>query len=217
MKKIVAISVLALSTLSLVSAYEMDMDIDMSGLNNLWENITNDVMWNMDKMMEDFWAWEDNFNIMMKDFQTKLESDLTEMTQRINSMMDGIMSDLDVQMVKLEADLNTMANELPEKIVWNLDTRLDTFFSKLDAKLDDDKYMESLNKLTDKIEELDNAWRFKTKILQEAVGYLWAKTEVQKNKIVQGQAKKLKEKNAEEVSKEDLKNIKNLFDWLESK
>jgi len=212
MKKIIATSVLLVSSLSFVNA----MDLDMSWFDSLWDDITTQVMWDVDGMMDDFWTWQENFESMMGDFQTNLENDLAEMTTRINSMMDWIMSDLDEQMTKLESDLDTMANELPEKVTSNLDTRLDWFFTKLETSLSSEDYMSTLNKLTDKIEELDQAWKFKTELLQNAVGYLDIKAEIEKNEIVQSGASAIKNNDKEDLTEEELESIKEMFDSLEA-
>ena len=213
MKKVLATSLLLISSMSYTSA----VDLDLSWLDSLWTDITNQVMWDVNVMMDDFWTWQENFDTMMEDFQTNLENDLNEMTNRINSMMDWIMSDLDKQMTKLESDLEWIANELPEKVVWNLDVRLDNFFEKLETNYtDSEEYMSTLNKLTDKIEKLDNAWKFKTKTLQDAVDYLWTKTEIEKNEIVKTQAEWIKSKDTEDLTEEELESVKELFDSLEA-
>lgn len=192
------------------------MNIDMTQYETMGDDIMEQVDADMEQMMKDFDTWQDNFDNMMMNFEAQLQADLEAMAQRIDDMMDGIMADLDAQMDALEADLNAMAEELPETVVGNLDMRLDSFFEKLDMKLDDEAYMDSLNRLTDKIDELEAAGRFKTPLLQNAVGYLDIKTEMEKNDTVKSQAQGMKDQDADDVEKDDLEALKELFESLES-
>lgn len=210
MKKVLVTSLLLLSFLSYANA----LKIDTTSFDTLWDDITKEVMADVNVMMQDFWTWQENFEWMMDDFQLNLENDLAKMTKRINSMMDWIMLDLDNQMLELEADLNKLWNELPTKITWNLDNRLSVFFDKLELWFDSEEYMSTLNKLTDKIEKLDSEWRFKSKLLQDAVEYIWTKTNIEKNEIVKNLTEWIKNQDIKKLSEDELETLKELFDWL---
>lgn len=209
----------------------------LSWLDNLWADITNSVMWSMEglnegmdaldktmedldtqmeKMMEWFETWEDNFDDMMNDFDIKLEQSLELMWQRIESMMDWMMEELDIELEKMEKDLEKLWDELPTKIVWVLDTKLDNYFNRMETKTSGDKeYVEKLVKLTDKVNKLEESWKIESDLLKNAVDYIWTKAELNKQEVVVNNILDTKNKEIKEISQDDLESLKWLFDLLE--
>lgn len=220
----------------IVNSSAMVWDID--SISNMWMDMANDMMWNMwammdwnmdgleesmkeldanmADMMKWFETWQENFDDMMNDFEEKLQSDLAAMEERINSMMENIMSDLEEEMNQMEKELVKISDELPTKIVWSLDNRLDSYFSKLESKTTwSEEYIWKLDKLTDKIDTLKESWKIESELLLNAVDYIWTKANLSKQETVTNEVINVQNKDTKDVSKEDLEAIKWLFDMLE--
>lgn len=236
MKKIISVTSVLVLCLWTSNAM-MDMWATMGGMENMWADITNSVMWsmsgledsmnnldstmdqldaNMEKMMEWFDSWEDNFEDMMSDFETKLEDSLEVMEKRIESMMDWMMKELDSEMEKMELELDKISENLSDNIVSVLDTKLDNYFNKIDSKTSwDEEYIEKLTNLTDKVDELEQSWKLSSDLLKNAVNYIGQKADINKQETVTSNIINTKNKDVEDISKDDLEALKWLFDMLE--
>ena len=160
----------------------------------------------------DFSAWEDSFENFMSDFETNLDSQMEQMYVQIDNMMEWIMSQVDAQLEDTFAMVEQLSEELPTKVVDLMDTRLEKYFNNL-WKYSSEVTLSKLDKLTNAIDKVESSWKIKDEQVLDILNYMWGLTDIEKWEVIKEEAQTIIDSD-EEVTKDDLQDIKSLFEEL---
>lgn len=199
-------------------AYEIEttsFDIDTDAM---IKEINMNVDAELNTLMGWVWDWEENFDIYMKNFETNLDNQFSEMERHFDTMFKWIMSDLDKQMEILEVELEITSQKISSNFITKIDSVLVAFFDKLDVKSVTDKnFIGGLDDLIDKIGAIKIAKPNLSDNIINSLDYIWEKAAIEKVVKVQEKTSEVQNKAMKGISKEELIELKEIFEllWIE--